>query len=475
MGLGLGRGVRDLVNGRLGGVLLPGQASLQFIELLSLLGRRLLARATVDRVMQRLHLFHGRHDGRDRLVGGGDSGIRRRIDVDVMPASVGRRENERTVFALVRGDNVKLGAGFAGGRGVASAVGARDGVALAFGVDDVPLVGELVGGDQRARHGRCRDVGAARDKFRFIVVQLQPTAFAVDQYRIGHDHLMLAVAVLVARLGIDAAARVSRGQGVGGAVRPLNALAVAVPSVADGAHAVGVADGDTQRLADHAVLFARVGDRAVLVVAPLIVLVNRVNGGAADQNARRRQIRPQGPSHDGRGGRAHGGARRLLIAVIARHAAQIVGVERRGARLADLRRQHRIQIHVRRRHDQLAVAVGRRNRQGGGGGVQNQGGRQILVDKLPKAVDRHLGVELGIDQDQVVALTDDAQIRRGLSRQSVHDVVAAARLGVDPHNRVLGQFDSFRDYNRILIRVHEITPSGNGSRSCFTNGQRSPS
>ena len=134
--------------------------------------------------MNRFHLLHGRLNRADRRFSLGESGIHRRIDVGVMAAVVGRRENERAVFALVRGDDVKLGAGFGAGRGVAGAVGARDGVAVALGVDDVPLVGELVGGDQGARHGRGREVGAARDEMRVVVVQLQPTAFAVDQQRL---------------------------------------------------------------------------------------------------------------------------------------------------------------------------------------------------------------------------------------------------------------------------------------------------
>ena len=184
MGRRLGLGVRDLVNGRLGVGLLRAQEGLQISELLFLRVRRLLVRAAVHLVAESLHLLHGRLNRADRRFSLGDSGIRRRDNGGVMAAIVGRRENERTVFALVRGDNVKLGAGFAVGRGVASAVGARDGVALAFGVDDVPLVGELVGGDQGVRHGRCRDVGAARDKIRVVVVQLQPTAFAVDQQRL---------------------------------------------------------------------------------------------------------------------------------------------------------------------------------------------------------------------------------------------------------------------------------------------------
>ena len=136
-------------------------------------------------VFRRVFDFPGKSvQSGDQRIGFADGGILRRDNGGVMAAVVGRRENERTVFALVRGDNVKLGAGFAVGRGVASAVGARDGVALAFGVDDVPLVGELVGGDQGVRHGRCRNVGVARVKMRVVVVQLQPTAFAVDQQRL---------------------------------------------------------------------------------------------------------------------------------------------------------------------------------------------------------------------------------------------------------------------------------------------------
>ena len=79
-------------------------------------------------------------------------------------AVVGRK-NERAQIALMGSHHEKADSGVAVLRSVAGMVRAGDRMAVSFCVDEIPLVGKLVGADGRARNGWGRDIGASRHKF----------------------------------------------------------------------------------------------------------------------------------------------------------------------------------------------------------------------------------------------------------------------------------------------------------------------